>query len=110
MRDLFALDGWAVDVVTNGRQALAALRERDYRVIVSDIVMPEVDGAGLYREIARWRPELLPRFIFISGFADTDTADFIRQTRAPMISKPFRFEEIRQAVDEVLGVEPPLAP
>lgn len=98
-----------VDVATNGRQALAALRERDYRVIVSDIVMPDVDGAGLYREVARWRPELLPRFIFISGFADTDTADFLRQTRAPMISKPFRFDEIRQAVDEVLGAEPPLS-
>jgi DNA-binding NtrC family response regulator len=107
LRDLFALDGWVVDVVTDGRQALAALQVRDYRVIVSDIVMPEVDGAGLYREVARWRPELLPRFIFISGFADTDTADFLRQTRAPMISKPFRFDEIRQAVDEVLGTEPP---
>ena len=107
LRDLFALDGWVVDVVTNGRQALQALRVRDYRVIVSDIVMPDVDGAGLYREVARWRPELLPRFIFISGFADTDTADFLRQTRAPMISKPFRYEEIRQIVDEVLGAEPP---
>jgi len=107
LRDLFALDGWVVDVVTDGRQALAALQVRDYRVIVSDIVMPEVDGAGLYREVACWRPELLPRFIFISGFADTDTADFLRQTRAPMISKPFRFDEIRQAVDEVLGTEPP---
>lgn len=94
-------------MVTNGREALDALRRRDYRVIVSDIVMPDVDGAGLYRAVAQWRPELLPRFIFISGFADTDTADFLRQTRAPMISKPFRFEEIRQAVDEVLGVEPP---
>jgi two-component system cell cycle sensor histidine kinase/response regulator CckA len=107
LRDLFVLDGWVVDVVTDGRQALEAMRERDYRVIVSDIVMPEVDGARLYREVARWRPELLPRFIFISGFADTDTADFLRQTRAPMISKPFRFDEIRQAVDEVLEAEPP---
>jgi len=104
---LFELDGWAVDIVADGRQALEALHEREYRVIVSDIVMPEMDGAGLYREVARWRPELLPRFIFISGFADTDTADFLRQTRAPMISKPFRFEEIRQAVDDVLGAGPP---
>ena len=47
LRDLFVLDGWMVDVVTNGRQALEALRGRDYRVIVSDIVMPDVDGAGL---------------------------------------------------------------
>ena len=98
LRDLFELDGWVVDIVPNGRRALEALHGRDYRVIVSDLVMPELDGAELYREVARWQPALLPRFIFISGFADTDTAAFIRQTRAPMISKPFRFDEIRQAI------------
>jgi two-component system NtrC family sensor kinase len=109
LRDLFALDGWTVEIVANGRGALELLRERPYQVIVSDLVMPELDGAGLYRAVARWRPELLPRFIFISGFADSDTADFIRQTRAPMISKPFRFDEIRAAIDEVLGSVPPVA-
>ncbi len=109
LRDLFELDGWMVVTVANGRRALDSLRQHEYRVIVSDLVMPELDGAGLYREVASWRPELLPRFIFISGFADTDTADFIRQTRAPMISKPFRFDEIRAAIDEVLGSVPPAA-
>lgn len=107
LRDLFELDGWTVETVTNGRDALDSLRQRAYRVIVCDLVMPDLDGAGLYREVARWRPELLPRFIFISGFADTGTADFIRQTRAPIISKPFRFDEIRAAIDEVLGSVPP---
>ena len=109
LRDLFELDGWAVEIVPNGRRALECLREREYRVIISDLVMPELDGAGLYREVARWRPELLPRFVFISGYADTDTADFIRQTRVPMISKPFRFDEIRAAIEEVLGSVPPVA-
>jgi DNA-binding NtrC family response regulator len=108
LRDLFELDGWTVEVVVNGRRALDSLHQREYRVIVCDLVMPELDGAALYREVARWRPELLPRFIFISGFADTDTADFIRQTRAPVISKPFRFDEIRAAIEEVLGSVPPL--
>jgi DNA-binding NtrC family response regulator len=107
LRDLFELDGWTVEIVAHGRDALARLRECEYRVIVSDLVMPELDGAALYREVARWRPELLPRFIFISGFADTETADFIRQTRVPMISKPFRFDEIRTAITEVLGSVPP---
>ena len=109
LRDLFELDGWTVEIVANGRRALDSLRERDYRVIVSDLVMPDLDGAGLYREVSRWRPELLARFIFISGFADTETADFIRQTRAPMISKPFRFDEIRAAIEEVLRSVPPVA-
>jgi DNA-binding response OmpR family regulator len=106
LRDLFELDGWTVEIVPDGQRALEALRAREYRVIVSDLIMPELDGAGLYQEVARWRPELLPRFIFISGFADTATAALIRETRAPMISKPFRFDEIRQAIDEVLGAEP----
>jgi CheY-like chemotaxis protein len=109
LRDLLEQDGWTVEIVTNGRQALESLRQRAYRVIVSDVVMPELDGVGLYRAVARWRPELLPRFIFISGFADTATADFIRQTGAPMLAKPFPFEAIRAAIEEILKSVPPMA-
>lgn len=107
--DLLGLEGWEVDVAANGREALARLERDVYDVVVSDLVMPEMDGAALYREVARQRPELLPRFIFVSGFADSDLGDFVRQARAPMISKPFRFEEIQQAIGEVIGPKPDVA-
>lgn len=107
--DFFCLDGWTVDSVSNGLQALEKLRVQDYDVIVSDLLMPELDGTSLYLEVSRWRPELLPRFIFISGFEDTEVADFIKQARAPILSKPFRFEEIRKAISDVLGSAPTTA-
>lgn len=107
--DLLALEGWRVDIAAHGREALARLEWDSYDVVVSDLVMPEMDGAALYREVARRRPELLPRFIFVSGFADSDLGDFIRQARAPMISKPFRFEEIQQAISDVLATAPDAA-
>jgi DNA-binding NtrC family response regulator len=105
--DFFGLDGWHVETASNGREALAKLRQRSYDVIVSDLLMPELDGTCLYREVGEWRPELLPRFIFISGFDDTEVADFIKQTRAPILSKPFRFDEIRKAIGDVLGSTAP---
>lgn len=105
--DLFSLDGWRVEAVSNGRQALERLASAEYEVILSDLIMPEVDGAALYREVARHRAEMLPRFIFMSGFDDSEVADFIKQTRAPMISKPFRFKEIREAIQDVCGPPAP---
>src|SRR4029077_3790420 len=102
----FRLDGWEVDTVGNGLEALDRLRENSYDVIVSDLLMPELAGASLYLEVSKRYPELLPRFIFISGFEDTEIAAFIKQTQAPILSKPFRFEEIRRAISDVLGNTP----
>jgi CheY-like chemotaxis protein len=104
--DFFHLDGWEVDTVGNGVEALERLRERHYDVIVSDLLMPELDGTSLYLQVSKQYPELLPRFIFISGFEDTEIAAFIKQTQAPILSKPFRFEEIRKAISDVIGNTP----
>jgi signal transduction histidine kinase len=48
---------WTVDAVSNGRAALAAARARRPDVIVSDVMMPELDGFGLIREL-RADPDL----------------------------------------------------
>jgi FixJ family two-component response regulator len=65
--------------------------------------MPELDGQGLYRELERWRPELLRRIVFVTGSAgDPANESFLKETRAPIIIKPFRMEDIQRTVREVL--------
>lgn len=51
LRELLQMHGYAVRAARNGREALAAVRERRPTLIVSDVVMPEMDGYALCRAI-----------------------------------------------------------
>jgi two-component system NtrC family sensor kinase len=60
--------GQRYDVTTaaSGREALELLRrERDFDAVVCDLVMPEMDGIGLYETVGTLRPELRDRFLFL---------------------------------------------
>jgi CheY-like chemotaxis protein len=94
-----ALDQHQVDTAANGAEALGRLLERSYDVIVSDMKMPGMSGAELYREIARRSPGLERRMIFISGDSFNPTnRDFIAATGAVCVCKPFDVDQLRRLV------------
>jgi CheY-like chemotaxis protein len=100
---LLQSDGYQVEVAANGRVALEKLRERAYDLLLSDLRMPELDGMGLYEELAQHYPHLLPRLIFLTG--DTLNAETTRRLEhigAPRLSKPFTAPEVRRVVQQTL--------
>jgi two-component system NtrC family sensor kinase len=100
---LLRRDGHQVDTAANGRLALQKLQERSYDLILCDLRMPELDGPSLYRELATHSPQLLQRFIFLTG--DTlgpETEAFLQQVGIPRLSKPFRAAEVRRVVQRSL--------
>jgi CheY-like chemotaxis protein len=104
MADLLAMEGHEVDMAKNGREALEKIAARSYDVIVSDLRMPELDGVGLYRELERGRPTLLGRLVFVSGTTDPpEYASFLEASHAPVLGKPFRFEDLQRLVQRALG-------
>jgi CheY-like chemotaxis protein len=99
--------GHTVEVAANGLLALAKLETHTYDVIISDLRMPELDGRGLYREIERWQPPLLSRFIFITGASERpEYQRFLRETVVPILPKPFDMTDLLQAVRLVLSGQP----
>src|SRR6266566_2829293 len=74
--DLLALEGYEVETAKNGREALEKIAGRSYDLILSDLQMPELDGVGLYHELERQRPSLLPRLAFVSG--STEVPEYAR--------------------------------
>ena len=104
MVEMLATEGHEVDMARNGREALEKIAARSYDLIVSDLRMPELDGAGLYRELEQSRPTLLERFVFVSGTTEPQQyASFLEATHAPVLSKPFCLEDLERLVQRALG-------
>ena len=103
MADVLVAEGHEVDMARNGREALEKIAGRSYDLIVSDLRMPELDGVGLYRELERGRPTLLRRLLFVSGTTEPlEYASFLAAPHAPVLSKPFRLEDLQRFVQRAL--------
>lgn len=88
--DVLGGEGFEVDTAPHGLAALDRLANRTYDVILSDLRMPELDGLGLFREIEQRYPELLRRFVFITGTSEhTDYHGIIDDAKVPVLTKPF---------------------
>jgi signal transduction histidine kinase len=92
-----------VATFTDPRAGLASMLEGSFDVILCDLMMPDLTGMDLYEALHKERPELCERMVFISGGAFTERArSFLATTRRPQIKKPFRREELVEAIEDRL--------
>jgi two-component system cell cycle response regulator CpdR len=91
--------GHNVTTVADGSAALAALAERQYDLMLTDIVMPGMDGIALATQATKDNPDM--SVLMMTGFASEGQR---AQTHAVdrVISKPFSLKEICTAVEEAL--------
>jgi PAS domain S-box-containing protein len=109
--ELLQADGHVVDAAADGREALAKIEAQHYDAVLSDVKMPGLDGPGLYREIARRRPELTRRFTFVTGDTlDAGTARFLEESGCPSFAKPFDPDVTRRALARIALVTAELTP
>lgn len=98
-------DGYAVVAVADGQQALDKLAEEKFNILVTDIVMPNVDGIALALKAVRQFPDL--RIVMISGYAqERMRAHNLDALVHRIIAKPFSLEEICAAVKDSLHYPP----
>jgi CheY-like chemotaxis protein/anti-sigma regulatory factor (Ser/Thr protein kinase) len=101
--DVLRHAGCEVRAFASAGEALAAAREGVPGVLVTDVVMPDMDGLALAKAIVLEHPDA--RVILMSGFIpDTEPWGELRDGRWAVLAKPFRGEEL---VRLVLGGEPP---
>jgi len=97
-------DGHEVDASGNGFEALRLLGRQCYDLIVSDLMMPEVDGPTLYSAVASRWPSNPPHFLFVSGLANTAAFEgFLKVIHAPLLPKPFKIGALRRAIKRILS-------
>ncbi len=97
LRPALAKAGHEVDVVATGAEALAAIDERRYDIVVTDIRMEGVDGLDVLRHVRARSPRTL--VIMITGFATVDVArDALTTGAFDFIAKPFKLDDLRAAI------------
>lgn len=102
--DALGQQGYEVQAHTESRRALYEAFEQPFHLVICDIRMPEVDGPAFYRALRDRGSALARRLLFTTG--DTlarETADFLAEVRLPFLPKPFRVEELRSRVRELLA-------
>jgi len=91
--------------VADGQQALDALAKEKYGVLVTDIVMPNIDGIALALKAVRLYPDL--RIVMISGYAqERMRAHNLDALVHRIIAKPFSLDEICDAVKDAIVLPP----
>jgi len=90
VREILAQAGYEVATAASGAAALERLGATSFDAIVSDLRMPDMDGAALWREVSARHPELAARILFVTG--DTlspDAREFLRSSDCAWLDKPF---------------------
>ena len=96
--------GYSVIEASNGIEAMEALEEKDGAVdlVVSDVVMPEMDGPTLLKAMRSRNPDL--KIIFVSGYAeDAFEKSLPENQQFAFLPKPFTLSQLVAAVKETMA-------
>lgn len=88
--------GYQADLVTNGMEAVNAVKRKDYDLILMDIQMPEMDGTEATRVIRSMKGEDCPHIIAMTANAmEGDRERYMAQGMDDYISKPIDFQHLK---------------
>ena len=94
--------GMQVRAVSDGAEALRALRGQTFDVILCDVRMPGMNGRDFLIRLREQAPLLVATLIFATGDTlDADTAALLADAGAPSLVKPFDFDELERLVRDV---------
>jgi two-component system cell cycle sensor histidine kinase/response regulator CckA len=96
--------GYTVITADNGEEALEILSRGDpIDLLLSDVVMPGMDGPTMVEQARKERPEL--KILFMSGYAEEQLRDSINVDKAHFLPKPFSVQELAEAAKRALGAK-----
>lgn len=91
-----------IDIATNGKEALEMMDKKYYKLIISDINMPEMDGIKFYEQASKIFPKLHARFLFISGTMSPSKQDYFRSRNIQFLAKPMPIKDLKEHAFRIL--------
>ena len=94
--------GYRVSAVDRGTAAIPLLEAESFDLLLTDIVMPEMDGIELARRAGEMAPDM--KVMFITGFAAVTLKAGRAMPNARILSKPFHLRDLVLEVDRLFQV------
>lgn len=102
LKRVLSKEGYTVDTVNTSESALTIVQERPYDLIVTDIILPGMNGIELIRRIRENNPEQI--VVVMTAYASLETAvESLRAGAYDYIVKPVMHEEIKQIVKNAIN-------
>lgn len=103
MRDFLSELGYPVMGFLSGREALDALQDRQYDLLITDLMMPEMDGISLMKRAKETDPLII--CIMVTGHASIQTAvEAMKEGAFDYITKPVDWKILRMIISRALEV------
>ncbi len=100
-RKILVLDGYAVDTVENGKEAIGLIQSHHYDFVFTDLKMPIMDGVEVTKAVKHVRPDI--DVVIITGFATVETAvECMKYGAIDYVQKPFTDDELLAFVKKSL--------
>jgi CheY-like chemotaxis protein/glycine cleavage system H lipoate-binding protein len=100
-RKILVLDGYAVDTVLTGQEALGLVQSHHYDFVFTDLKMPTMDGLEVVKAVKHMRPDI--DVVIITGFATVETAvECMKHGAMDYVQKPFTEDELLAFVKKAL--------
>ena len=95
-------EGHSVCCAYTGNEALQKMVENEYDVVITDLKLPDVDGAELVRKLKELNTGV-PVIVISSHFPQSTMDDFVNHGVFRCITKPFQIEDVLSGVREATG-------
>lgn len=100
-RKILVLDGYSVDTVETGQEALGLIQKHHYDFLFTDLKMPLMDGVEVTKSVKHLRPDI--DVIIITGYASVETAvETMKYGAMDYVQKPFTEDELLAFVKKSL--------
>jgi CheY-like chemotaxis protein/glycine cleavage system H lipoate-binding protein len=100
-RKVLVLEGFSVDTVESGPEALGLVQRNDYDFVFTDLKMPGMDGVEVVKGVKHLRPDI--DVVVITGYATIESAvETMQYGAVDYVQKPFATDELRAFARRIL--------
>ena len=95
--------GYKSLIASSGKEGLKLFKENidDIKLIILDMIMPDMDGEATYKELKKINPDI--KIIVASGYSQNGTAEkIVKKEQSVFVQKPFQIKDLSEAIRKIL--------
>ncbi len=87
-------EGYEVSTAKNAAEAFERMRERDFGLLILDVMLPDMDGILVHNRVKALDPALARQTIFISGWTKAPEVHAYLESVGSFLPKPFSIQDL----------------